>query len=255
MQLAISAVLNKNTQTLASLALLTGLSAFICFASRLSETSFLDYVASLEKFGTGLALLESLFTAALAGLLFWNIRTERRTKIWIAGLIIAALALAANMSDYFGTLQLSPDLDMEVSPIWNGLLHDTGMQFAKLFGLFGKVFVSILAGASVMFYLRNVHRLRPAEQQPLSNLLFHLGEQHHSLLERFIQFATVFAFYFAGANLFCFYVVFANSLVTNLHALSQLPPFPAAVCAAMAVITGFFLIVTHQLLKSRSWVS
>jgi hypothetical protein len=218
-------------------------------ASNISETRFLNFVESLEQFGSALAIGETLGTAAIAGLIAWNIRTEKSRKIWLAGGLFALIALAANMGDYFGTLQMSPDLALEVSPIWNGLLKDTGLDFAKFFGLFGKIFVSIMAGASLVFYLRNLHVLMPKQQQPLSTLIFHLGERCSSFRERCLQFGTVFAFYFAAVNLFCFYVTYCNSLVTNLPALSQLPALPAAVCIALVLITAAFLLITHRILQ------
>jgi hypothetical protein len=242
---------NKSTtaKIVSSVTLLL-LGVILSLASSISEVRFLSFVAGLERFGSTLAVLESVITFALAGALFWSIRKERRALIWFAGGIFTLLALAANMADYFGTLQISPGLEMEVSPIWNGLLKDTGMEFAKLFGFVGKVFVSFVAGASLVFYLRNVSAIMPSQQKSLCRLIFHLGERSNVLSARFVQFFTVLSFYFAAVNLFMFYVVYANSKVTDLHALSQLPPFPAAVCIGLIVMTAAFLFVTQRLQSS-----
>jgi hypothetical protein len=96
-----------------------------------------------------------------------------------------------------------------------------------------------------MLYLKNVQLLLPRCRQPLAKLLLHLGERCTTLKDRLCAFSTVFAFYFAAINLFCFYVAYANSLVNNLPALDQLPPFPAAVCITLALITMSFVLITY----------
>jgi hypothetical protein len=225
------------------------LSAFICYASGLDEARFLEVDRLLEQQGTALALLECVLTLSAAAFLAWNIRSEKRVKVWLTGLVFTLVALTANMADYFGTLQASPDLALEVSPIWNGILRDTNFEFARVFGFWGKFSVSLLAGASLVFYLHNVRRLLPRKPQPLRSLLFHIGERCSTPGQRWLPFATVLAFYFAAVNLFCFYIAYANSLVNDLPALSQLPPLPAAVCIALALITLVFVLITHQILR------
>lgn len=239
---------NNKIRQIGSYIALAFLATFIFFASTTSETRFLDFVASLENYGTALAVAETLLTTGVAAAILWNIRNEQRKSIWIIGGLFTLIALAANLGDYFGTLQLSPDLDMEVSPIWNGLLKDTGMDFARLFGLCGKTFVSCMAGACLMFYLRNVQSLATNKKESLKTMLVHLGEKHNAPKHRFLQFATVLSFYFAAVNLFCFYVTYANAQVNNLAVLSQLPPLPAAVAIALAFITVVFVVVTDKLL-------
>jgi len=237
-------------RSIGSLFSLVVLSVFICYACALDEGRFLEFDSFLERQGALLALFDSLLSTAAAAFLVWSIRNEKRRKIWLAGMLFTLVALAANMADYYGTLQVSPDLALEVSPIWNGLLKYTGFEFAKLYGLFGKIFVSVMAGACLVFYLKNVQRLRPRNPQPLRSLLFHLGEGCNASSQRWLPFATVLAFYFAAVNLFCFYIAYANSLVNDLPSLSHLPPLPAAVCIALALITALFLIVTHAILRS-----
>jgi hypothetical protein len=231
---------------------LIALSAFLCWGAALDENSFLEIDRQLEQQGTALAVLESVLTAAAASVLISNLAAEKRKHVWIAGMLFTLVALAANLADYYGTLQASPDLALEVSPIWNGILRDTGIEFARLFGLLGKITVSLLAGACLTYYLKNVPKLKPRTRQHLGSLIFHLGEDCSTAGEPWLPFTSVFAFYFAAANLFCFYIAYANSLVNNLPALRLLPPLPAAVAIALVLITAVFIIVTHHLIRRLS---
>lgn len=222
---------------------------FLFNAASLDETRFLEIDTLLTKHGAELALVESVLTLCVAAALLYSIQFEKRKKVWIAGGIFMLIALTANLADYFGTLQASPDLALEVSPIWNGLIADTSFEFARIFAFCGKVFVSLLAGASFIFYLQNIEKLAPLKPCSPETLVFHLGERCSNFEKQWLPFVTVLSFYFAAINLFCFYIAYANSLVNNLPVLSLLPPLPGAVGAALALITAAFVITTHKILN------
>src|SRR5256885_17002590 len=73
-------------------------------------------------------------------------RAIRGRKIWTAAFVVAALAIVAHMADYAITLRRSPDLALELNPLWRNAAVHYGLVVAEWHGLTGKMLVSLLAG-------------------------------------------------------------------------------------------------------------
>src|SRR4051794_1239128 len=107
----------------------------------------------IESWGIWLSWLAwaTVFCGALA--MFRATRHLRTRRTWLFALLVAVLALAAHLADYWITLVRSPDLALEANPIWRNVIAHYGLGVAKWYGLTGKLLVSLLAGQMTAFYL------------------------------------------------------------------------------------------------------
>src|SRR3954470_6432313 len=105
-------------------------------------------------------------------------RGVRGWKIWTAALVVTVLGVVAHMADYLITLQRSPDLALEMNPLWRNVVQHYGLSVAKWYGLTGKLLLSLLAGQTTAFYLGNRVRLFPrASGLAAWTFLRHMGER------------------------------------------------------------------------------
>ena len=96
------------------------------------EEELYGLLAWIEEAGLWLSVLAWLTVAAGATVMAYVLRRERRRAIWLAEVIVGAVALAANLADYVVTLFRSPDLSLEANPLWSIVVNQWGLGPAKL---------------------------------------------------------------------------------------------------------------------------
>ncbi len=160
-----------------------------------------------------------------------------------------ALALTANLVDYFVTLRISPDLALEANPLWRNVVDRWGLRVAKWYGLTGKILVSLLAGQMFAFFLSNLHRLYPTRARSLAEFLRRMGDRSKTRRERLAALFTLFAFFFAGIQLLYFYIAYLNWVEYSRH----LPSVPLAILFLIGAVALAFAAVSYRaFLRNRS---
>ncbi len=169
-----------------------------------------------------------------------------RRDIRNKALTIIALAVVAHLADYIVTLYRSPDLSLEMNPLWVNIVRVHGLTIAKWYGLTGKLLVSLLAGQMTAFYLAHREQLFPrAAATTLAGFLSGLGTRGAVLGERLRNLFTVFAFFFAGLTFFYFYIALQNWIV-DPALIERLPSVPVAVGTYVALLCIAFVVLTRR---------
>ena len=208
-------------------------------------------LALLERLGVWLAVVAWLAIALGAAAMAYVLRNEKVT-IWRRASLVGVLALAANLADYFATLQRSPDLTFEANPLWRNVVDHFGLRIAKWYGLTGKVFVSVLAAQMFAFYLSQRETIYPAQARSLLHFLMRMGSRARTFRERLLGLFSIFAFFFAWVNVFYFYIAYTNSL-DNPDVLEKLPSVPVSILILVATLAIAFSLTTYHAFR-RSMV-
>ena len=211
----------------------------------MAEQALFRLMALVQRLGVGLSWLAWITVAAGALLMAWMLRRERSRAIWMPAVTMGVVALAANLADYFVTLHRSPDLALEANPLWRLVVDRYGLAVARWYGLTGKILVSIIAAEMTAYYLARRHRLFPGQAGSLGQFVLHLGSRSRSRGERLSALFTVFAFFFAGLNLFYFYIAYTNWLQDPVW-LDRLPSAPVAVMILVAGLGIAFAVLTWR---------
>lgn len=212
----------------------------------MSDDLLIRLLAWIETWGVWLSWLAwaTVFFGALA--MLRATRGVRGRRIWTAAFVVTALAVVAHLADYFITLDRSPDLALELNPLWRNVVTRYGLGWAKWYGLTGKLLVSVLAGQMTAFYLGNRWRLSPnASGLGPAGFVRHMGERSQNWRERGTALFTIFAFYFAGLTFFYFYIAYQNS-ITDPVQLDRLPSTPIAVLAYVVLLVVGFVFITYR---------
>jgi hypothetical protein len=84
----------------------------------------------LEGLGVWLAVVAWLAVSLGAAAMAYVLRNEKVT-IWRRASLVGMVALAANLADYFVTLQRRPNLTFEANPLWRNIVDHFGLRIAK----------------------------------------------------------------------------------------------------------------------------
>ncbi|MDP9268291.1 MAG: hypothetical protein M3P27_08200 [Acidobacteriota bacterium] len=218
----------------------------------MADDALLRVLAWVESWGVWLSWLAwaTVFSGAIA--MVRATREVRGVRIWTAALVVTALGIVAHMADYVITLRRSPDLALELNPLWRNVLLHYGLGVAKWYGLTGKLLVSVLAGQMTAFYLGNRMRLFPrAAGVAASDFVRHMGERSTTWRERSAALFTIFAFFFAGLTFFYFYIAYQNS-ITDPGQLDRLPSTPLAVLLYVTGLGVAFVTLTYRAYSSQN---
>ena len=217
----------------------------------MSDDALVKLLQWIQTWGVWLSWL-AWATVFFGALLMWRATREVRGRgVWTAAFVVTALAIVAHLADYVITLRRSPDLALELNPLWRNIVERYGIGVAKWYGLSGKLLVSVLAGQMTAFYLGNRQRLF-ARASGLGALGFavHMGERSRTWRDRAAALFTIFAFFFAGLTFFYFYIAYQNSL-TDPAAFDRLPSTPMAVLIYVVVLCAAFLALTYRAYRSQ----
>ena len=217
----------------------------------MAEDLLFRSLALLEGLGVWLAVVAWLAVAVGAAAMAYVLRNEK-VRIWRRASLAGILALAANLADYFVTLQRSPDLTFEANPLWRNVVDHFGLRIAKWYGLTGKIFVSVLAAQMFAFYLSRRETIYPAQASSVLQFLMRMGSRARTFRERLLGLFTIFAFFFAWINAFYLYIAYTNSL-DNLDVLERLPSVPGSILILAATLAIAFSLTTYRAFR-RSMV-
>ncbi len=168
-----------------------------------------------------------------------------------AVLVIGTIAVIANLADYLITFHISPDLSFELNPIGNNIYLRYGLTAIKIYGLTGKLLVSIIAGEMAGYYVFRRQRLYPATAAATRGAFLRgMGTRSKTLGDRYLAFLTMFSFFFAGLSFFYFYVAGQN-LVTDPAVVDKLPSVPVAISVYVLLLGIVFVEMTYR--AYRKW--
>ena len=211
----------------------------------LLEAELIHLMHAVQQAGVWPAVLAWITAVAAPLIMAYVLRDEKRPAVWLPAALVGAVALVANLADYVVTLSYNPDLSLEVNPLWRNVVDHFGLTVAKWYGLTGKICISIAAAQMFAFYLVNRARLFPREAGSLPQFLIRLGTRPATFRERIVALFTVFAFFFAGVQLFYFYIAYVNSLVHS-ELRHHLPSVPFALFLLLGVLTIVFVAITYR---------
>lgn len=209
------------------------------------EDGMLRLMIAVQQLGVWPAVLAWVSAAAGTVAMVYILRTEKRRAVWVPAAIVGAVALVANLADYFITLYRTPDLSLEVNPLWRNVVDHFGLVVAKWYGLTGKIFVSIVAGQMFAFYLANRERLFPVGARSFPQFLLRMGNRSQTIRERFVASFTIFCFFFAGVQLFYFYIAYLN-WIGQSEFRNQLPSVPVALILLLCLLAIAFVALTYR---------
>jgi hypothetical protein len=158
-------------------------------------------------------------------------------------LLVGGLALIANLADYIVTFHVDPQLASELNPIGNMVMLRYGMTAIKIYGLTGKILVSIICGQMAAYYLLYRERLFPRDAS--TGFFRGLGSRSRTLYERGLALFTLFAFFFAGLGFFYYYVALQNAITDPVWA-DRLPPIVPVIAVYVALLCVAFLHLTRK---------
>ncbi len=198
----------------------------------------------LQRLGVWLSVLAWLTVAFGAAAMAYVLR-KGKPAVWRSASVFGILALSANFADYFVTLHRSPDLRCEANPLWRNVVDRFGLTTAKWYGMTGKIFVSVLAAQMLAFYLINRELLFPVQPCSPFEFLAGIGSRARTLRERLLGLFTIFAFFFAGMNLFYFYIAYLN-WVDDPEGFAFLPSVPVALLLSVSTLATVFVVLTYR---------
>lgn len=163
-------------------------------------------------------------------------RTDTR-GVWPAALAVGALGLLAHLLDYFFTLKITPDLSMEANPIWRVVIDRFGLAFARVYGLTGKILLSVVSTELFAWHLSHRASLFPKEAKSFSEFVRLLGRGAPQLG----NIRSFFAFAFALFGPYFFYITFMNVTGDSSSELyEQLPSPPVAILVYFVGVTAAY---------------
>lgn len=207
----------------------------------------LDWVYGLVgRFGLPLAIAAWL---TVAGCTAGMLRVLRRYDLrphWIPGAIFGVIALTAHVSDTAITLHVSPDLAVEANPLWRAIVDTFGLRFAIVYGISGKILLSVLCLQAYLFYAPQRRELYPADAAGFRDFWRKFGNG-----ERVRRLLNVFAYLFAFIAPFTFYIVLLNALIESPW-WDRLPPMPLALAAYLVgLVASYFWFTWQDYLRVR----
>jgi hypothetical protein len=168
-----------------------------------------------------------------------------------APIIVAILSLAAHLADYFVTLKMSPDLSLEVNPIWVIVLEKMGLTIAKWYGLTGKIMLAVLSFEFFALYLIKRETLFPENATGFISFCKNLGRRgNKTKLVRLSNLTVLFLYLFALMNPICFYIAFLNSLVDK-PLFDEMPSVPIVLICYLLVLTAAYFIDNYRVFINR----
>jgi len=208
----------------------------------------LDLVAQM---GLPLAIAAwgSVFVASV-GLALVLRRHSLRGRVR-APLLVAALSLVAHLADYLVTLRMSPDLSLEMNPIWRVVADTMGLAVAKWYGLTGKLLLAVLSFECFALYLVQREALFPREASGFLSFCRELGRTDgRSRAVRLANLRVFFLYLFALVHPICLYIAFLNGLVDR-PAFDRMPSVPAVLVLYLLALTALYFLSNYRLFRAR----
>lgn len=207
----------------------------------------------MQPFGAPIAVAAWLSVFGGAIVMIPVLRRYALRDVWRPALLLGCLSLLAQISDYVVTLHVSPDLAIEANPVWRIVIDQWGLEIAKLYGLSGKILLSVLSFELFSYYLAQRRELYPPSARGFRE--FWRGFGFHLAPGRMVNWrrlASFFAFSFALLGPFYLYVALLNSLVDS-SLYYRFPAMPLVLAWYLAVVTLAYFVLTYRaFVKSAS---
>lgn len=203
----------------------------------------------VQRLGLPLAIAAWLAVFGGAIVLGLILRTVDTRGTWPLALAIGALGLSAHLLDYFVTLRITPDLSLEANPLWRVIIDRFGLGFARVYGLTGKVLLSVLSTQLFAWHLSHRASLFPVAATGPLDFIKQLGLG----APRLGNIRSFFAFSFALFGPYFFYITGMN-VIGALESpwYERLPSPPIAILGYFALVTaGYFASMWRAFSLSR----
>ncbi len=165
---------------------------------------------------------------------------------WGPAAWVGIASLAAHLLDYAVTLRMSPTLGAEGNPIWRIAIEHFGLGPGKLYGLTGKVLLSILSFELFCLYRIQRAQLFPERADGFRSFWRRLGDASGRRARvHWPNLVNFFAFSFALLGPFFFYVALLNSLVESALYL-RLPAMPLVLALYLGGIVVAYFVTTYH---------
>ncbi len=194
-------------------------------------------------YGTPIAIVAWVTVLGGVVALVFPLRRYELRPFLLPAAAVGGASLLAHLLDYWVTLRISPDLGLEANPLWRVVVELWGAGPAKLYGLSGKILLSILAFELFAFYLAQRSLLFPRNAAGPVEFWRRFGNR--SLRVDWRRIANFFSFTFAWIGPFYFYVALMNSLAEGPHH-ERLPAMPLVLVAYLGATTGAYLLFTYR---------
>ena len=138
----------------------------------------------------------------------------------------------------------------EINPIWRIIIDNYGLQMAKIYGLTGKILLSILSFEFFAYYLIQRERLLPENRSSFFSFWGRFGSlKGKRSTARFSNMANLFSFVFALLGPFYFYVALMNSMINDLL-YSRFPPMSIMLLIYLAIAIIAYFVMTYRAFRS-----
>ncbi|MDP1829223.1 MAG: hypothetical protein Q8L48_38520 [Archangium sp.] len=212
---------------------------------QLLESSF----ALVARLGIPLAVTAwlTVFGGALA--MGAILRTCNTRGVWPTAIAVGVTGLAAHLLDYFVTLRITPDLAMEANPIWRVVIDNFGLSIARVYGLTGKLLLSVLSAQLFAWHLSHRASLFPAQASGVLDFIKQLGRG----APRMGNIRSFFAFAFALFGPYFFYITFMNVTgEASFDLYEKLPSPPVAILGYFVLVTFAYFATMWRAFSSRT---
>lgn len=202
--------------------------------------------ALVQQLGRPLAVAAwvTVFVAAIGlGVL---VRRRELTGCWPASLAVGGVGLVAHLADSVLTLKITPDLSAEANPIWRVVVETWGLEFARWYGLTGKLLLCVISTELFLLYLSGRAVLLPREAATFGEFVKGFGAT-----SRWGSIASVFSFLFALLGPYFFYVVFLNLHAEDEAFADRWPSPPVAIAAYLAALVGTYFWLGWRAFRSQ----
>ena len=201
----------------------------------------------------GMPLIITAWFGVLALIIFMSCvlnRYKSKPKV-IPAIAIGLMSLAAHMTDYFGTIGITPDLAIEGNPIWRVVVDNLGLQIALFYGLSGKIFLSVLSFQFFLYYLIKLRECIPARSSGFFDFWHRFGHKEGRARSfSWLNIRVFFSFVFSLIGPFCFYIALLNN-ISNQAIYYKLPAMPIALAIYLLILVLIFVFGNYMAYGKR----
>ncbi len=207
--------------------------------------------ALVEKLGVPLAV--AAWVTVAGGALAMGLVLRRRRppgRALAVAAVVGVSGLFAHLLDYFVTLKITPDLQLEANPIWRIAIDAWGLPIAKAYAFTGKVFLSVLSFEFFAWYLAQREALFPKAAAGFLDFQrqFGAGRGARGTLGNVVNF---FCFAFALFGPYFFYITYLNWVgVEDEQLYYSLPQPPVAISAYLVLVAGSYFVVNYRAFRA-----
>lgn len=206
----------------------------------------------VERLGVPIAVLAWIVVLGGSVGMGLVLRRHPMRGCWVPSLAVGSIAFVAHVLDYLVTLRISPDLALEANPIWRIVVDRMGLGVAEVYGLSGKILVSVLSFELFAFYLIQRESLFPDTATGFLDFQQRFGAPGTApWVVRWQNIASYFAFMFALLSPYYFYIAWLNGISANETLYDRFPSPLVAIAAYLGMLTVAYAVANYR--AFRRW--